>query len=628
MALDGLVVRAVVHELSSVIGARVGKIYQPTGSDIVLQLRSAGSAKLLLSANLTFPRVHFTDRQGLNPTEPPMFCMLLRKHCEGGVIEAVEQIEAERIIRFHIRQRDELGDVNTKIVVIEIMGRHSNIVLLDPSTGTVLDGIHHVTPALSSFRVILPGVTYVAPPDQKKANPFNLDKIDFINRMWIQEPTDTQITPSKGAHKSRASEFAPLLQAIVDEETSLLKESIPTLRPTTVREFEKAIVDSFSGLSPLVAREIVYRAGGGLSLDLAVVSLDSVWEAFAQIMEDIRMHRYYPAIKREENTGKLFFSVIPLTHVNGSEELFDSISACLDYFYGEKAERDTVKQRTSDLQRILQNEKSKNLKKLDKLQETLEDAKGADRFRVLGELLTASLHLAKKGEKKIEVVNYYDEDQRPITIDLDPLLTPIENSQRYFKKYSKAKKSLIAVGEQLVSTHNELQYLDNLLQQLSTAGLADIEEIRDELVEQQYLRDRRKKHPKKKKKDARPSITCYTSTEGIAIYVGKNNLQNEYLTNRLAQPGDTWLHTKDIPGSHVVIRSTTFSEDTLHEAAQLAAYYSQARESSTVPVDYTLIRHVRKPNGSKPGFVIYDRQKTLFATPNEALIKTLKSAQS
>ncbi|MCL6458190.1 MAG: NFACT family protein [Gorillibacterium sp.] len=627
MALDGLVVRAVVHELSSVIGARVGKIYQPTGSDIVLQLRSSGSAKLLLSANLTFPRVHFTEKQALNPTEPPMFCMLLRKHCEGGVIESVEQIGAERIIRFHIRQRDELGDVNIKMIVIEIMGRHSNIVLLDPSTNTVLDGIHHVTPAVSSFRVILPGVTYLAPPDQQKANPFDVDKVEFLNRMWFQEPTVHSLNKAKEASQLSDLPIELLLQ--MDAPEAAVDEPIPPRLPATVREFEQTIVNGFSGVSPLVAREIIFRARGGAGADQVVITLDQVWEAFEKIMVDIRSHRYHPAIKREEKTGKLFFSVIPLTHIEGTEELFESISTCLETFYGVKAERDTVKQRTSDLQRILQNEKSKNLKKLDKLQETLEEAKGADRFRVLGELLTASLHLAKKGEKKIEVTNYYDEEQRSIVIELDPLLTPIQNSQRYFKKYSKAKKSLIAVEEQLTATHNELLYLDNLLQQLSTAGLADIEEIRDELVEQQYLRDRRKKNTKKKKKkDARPSVTCYTSTERIAIYVGKNNLQNEYLTNRLAQPGDTWLHTKDIPGSHVVIRSATFSEETLHEAAQLAAYYSQARESSTVPVDYTLIRHVHKPNGSKPGFVIYDRQKTLYTTPNESFIKTLKSAQS
>lgn len=624
MALDGFVVRAIVHELTSLIGARIGKIYQPTDSDIVLQLRSSGSAKLLLSANLTFPRVHITERTGNNPTEPPMFCMLLRKHCEGGVIEAVEQVGAERIIRMHIRQRDELGDINTKVLVIEIMGRHSNIVLLDPRTNTVLDGIHHVTPAVSSFRVILPGVTYIAPPDQHKADPFLL--------------TD--------------AEFTALLAPEAAEEKDGLRATNPEaddiLLPSSPRQYEQALVAGIGGMSPLIAREIVARAqvltaaanvdqGHPAAVAAAPIPAEKsmltpapqqVWASFAAIREELLAGHYHPAVKYEEASGKLFFSVIPLTHIRGEELRFATISACLEHFYSEKAERDTVKQRTADLKRILQNEKSKNLKKLDKLQETLEEAKDADRFRIMGELLTASLHVMQKGAKEIEVVNYYDELQQPVTIALDPLLTPIENSQRYFRKYAKAKKSLIAVNEQLVVTEQELVYLDNLLQQLSTAGLADIEEIREELVEQHYLRDRRKKVPKKKKKETRPALTCYTSTEGIPVYVGKNNLQNEYLTNRLAQPSDTWLHTKDIPGSHVVIRSDSFGEDTLLEAAQLAAYYSQARDSSSVPVDYTLIRHVRKPNGAKPGFVIYDRQKTLFATPDEALIKKLKSVQA
>lgn len=623
MALDGFVVRAIVHELTSLIGARIGKIYQPTDSDIVLQMRSSGSAKLLLSANLTFPRVHITERTSPNPTEPPMFCMLLRKHCEGGVIEAVEQVGAERIIRLHIRQRDELGDINTKVLIIEIMGRHSNIVLLDPQTNTVLDGIHHVTPAVSSFRVILPGVTYIAPPDQHKADPFALNEAEFTALLTSAPAGDNGAADS---NDTQAQADRPLL-------------------PATPAQQEQALVAGIGGMSPLIAREIVTRAqklaatmvdpgsdGQSATAHAEAAPLtpspQQVWASFAAIREELVAGQYHPAVKSEEQSGKLFFSVIPLTHIQGTEQAFDTVSDCLEYFYSEKAERDTVKQRTADLKRILQNEKNKNLKKLDKLQETLEEAKDADRFRVLGELLTASLHVMQKGAKSIEVINYYDEEQQPVTIALDPLLSPIENSQRYFRKYTKAKKSLIAVNEQLEATRQELVYLDNLLQQLSTASLTDIEEIRDELVEQHYLRDRRKKQVKKKKKETRPSLTCYTSTEGIAIYVGKNNLQNEYLTNRLAQPGDTWLHTKDIPGSHVVIRSTTFGEDTLLEAAQLAAYYSQARDSSSVPVDYTLIRHVRKPNGAKPGFVIYDRQKTLFATPDEALIKKLKAVQA
>ncbi|WP_058301662.1 Rqc2 family fibronectin-binding protein [Gorillibacterium timonense] len=622
MALDGLVVRAIVHDLQQIVGGRVSKIHQPTPHDIILQLRAAsGNARLLLSANLTYPRVHLTDKQLPNPTEPPMFCMLLRKHCEGGVIEAVEQTGAERVIRIRIRQRDELGDISSKVILIEIMGRHSNIILLDPRTDTIMDGIHHVTPALSSYRVVMPGFAYTPPPEQDKRNPWETDRDSFLHE--INE----------------------------EMKSNALNDSAPVA-------LEKALVARFSGVSPLAAREIVYRAkaaGAGVtgtdapwvkavgaaaagtdtgvgsaemetsdSSSVEPLTPERLWTSFSEIMEAMRSNRYQPNIVRAERTGKLAFSVIALTHIEGEAEPFLTVSACLDRFYSEKAERDTVKQRTSDLQRLLQNEKHKNEKKLEKLEETLEEAKEADSLRVIGELLTSSLHLIRKGDKSVEVVNYYDEEQRPLIIALDPQLTPSENSQRYFKKYAKAKNSLVVVEEQMKLAREEIVYLGSLLAQLSVASLSDVEEIRDELVEQGYLRDRRKA-VKKKKKD-RPALTCYTSSEGIPIYVGKNNLQNEYLTNRLAKPSDTWLHTKDIPGSHVVIRSDAYGEDTLLEAAQLAAYYSQARGSSSVPVDYTLIRYVRKPNGSKPGFVIYDRQKTLFATPDETLVGSLKSA--
>ncbi|MED4603569.1 NFACT family protein, partial [Paenibacillus validus] len=388
--------------------------------------------------------------------------------------------------------------------------------------------------------------------------------------------------------------------------------------------WEQAIVQRFSGISPLVARELAYRAFGGAfdpELD-AASAVRKLWEPFHELIGKLERRQLTPVITEHPSSGKSYFSILELTHIGGGMRRFDSISACLEAYYSDKAERDTVKQRVSDLFRLLTNERTKNVKKLEKLEETLQDAQQADRFRILGELLTASMHQIRKGDSRIEVINYYDEEQRPIEIELDPLLSPSENTQRYFKKYTKAKNSLSVVKEQMQQAHEEIAYLDNLLQQLTSASLSDIEEIREELTEQGYLRDRGKKG-KRKKANARPQLACYTSSEGIALYVGKNNTQNEYLTNRLAGPGDTWLHTKDIPGSHVVIRSAEFGDATLLEAAQLAAYYSQAKESSGVPVDYTLVKHVRKPSGAKPGFVIYDHQKTLFVTPDPERIKQL-----
>ncbi|KOP64050.1 hypothetical protein AMS62_01420 [Bacillus sp. FJAT-18019] len=576
MALDGIVTRAIVHELQSCRGARINKIYQPNDRDIVFHLRTQqGNAKLLLSANPTYPRVHLTQETFLNPAEAPMFCMILRKHCESGIIEDIQQVGMERIIHITIRQRDELGDISSKKIIIELMGRHSNIILLDPTNETILDGIHHVTPAISSYRVIMPGFSYTNPPEQHKRSPLETGQEDFREACLMNE-----------------------------------EQAVPWL------------VGTFSGLSPLAAQEIAYRAGGSRIEELEEEKdCGSLWNAFEDVTELVRNHQYTP-VSGINAKGKSVFSVIPLTLLKDEVRTYDSVSQCLEDYYGDKAQRDTVKQKVSDLLRFLQNERTKNLKKLDNLNKDLEEAGDADRYRIFGELLFASLHQIQKGDREAKLINFYDEDQASVTIPLDPLLTPSDNAQRYFKKYNKYKNSLAVIDEQLIKTHEEISYIENLLQQLSHASLNDIDEIRDELIQQGYLRDRSRKTKKKKKND-KPTLHVYTSSEGIELYVGKNNLQNEYVTNRLASSNDTWLHTKDIPGSHVVIRSSEYGEATLQEAAQLAAYYSQAKESSSVPVDYTLIRHVRKPNGAKPGFVIYDNQKTLFVTPDEQMIKAM-----
>lgn len=576
MALDGIVTRAIVHELQACVGARINKIHQPSNNDIVIHFRGhLGSRRLLLSANPTYPRVHFTESSFLNPQEAPMFCMLLRKHCEGGMVEAVSQVGLERIIHIDIRQRDELGDVAAKRIVIELMGRHSNIILLD-ANGTQLDGIHHVTPAISSYRVVMPGFSYTEPPQQHKTNPLETKREEFMTRL-------------QGSMEPEAPGW---------------------------------LVEAFSGLSPLIAREITERAA---QQQAEAADGEALWQAFSTVMEEVRSFNFSP-VTGENSKGKSIFSAVDLMQITpGTKQAYDSMSECMEAYYGEKAERDTVKQKVSDLLRFLQNERNKNIKKLANLKDDQNDAQGAEKFKIWGELLLPSLHEIRKGDKEVELVNYYDENQSLITIPLDPLLTPSENAQRYFKRYNKFKNSLAVIDEQLKITHEELAYMEEVLQQLSFASMNDIEEIREELVQQGYLRDRSRKNGKKKKKNDRPTLHVYTSSEGIEIYVGKNNLQNEYITNRLGGPNETWLHTKDIPGSHVLIRAASFGEDTLSEAAQLAAYFSQAKESSSVPVDCTLIRHVRKPNGSKPGFVIYDHQRTLIVNPDEAKVKAMKS---
>lgn len=681
MALDGIVTRAIANELRQITGSRISKIYQPNDHDLIFVLRGAGGGgKLLLSANPTYPRVQFTTRSTLNPPEAPMFCMLMRKHCEGGVIERIEQVGMERILHLSIRQRDELGDESSKTIIIELMGRHSNIILTDAG-GTIIDGIHHVTPAISSYRIVMPGFAYTEPPQQHKRNPLDISREDF---------TALRLAALAGANGNAASSAAGGASAggiagsgasasgVMDsgtgsgtsngasgvtdsgqvpgsgsDETGVRQaaenpggeNADAAKRAAAPADPAAWIVFTFSGISPLVAGEITARAESpelaGLKdaavsaesadtvkeadttegAELADTAVAKLWEAFRSVMEPVRQGDFHP-VSGTNRKGKLVFSAIPLTQLSEDITTYQSISECMEDYYGDKAERDTVKQRVSDLLRFLTNERAKNLKKLDKLQEDLEEAGEADRYRIWGELLFASLHAVSKGDKEARLINYYDENQAETVIPLDPLLTPSDNAQRYFKKYNKYKNSLAVIDEQLAKTREEIAYLENLLQQLGDASLNDIEEIRDELVGQGYLRDRSKKG-KKKKKNARPTLHQFISSEGVEMYVGKNNLQNEYVTNRLAAPNDTWLHTKDIPGSHVVIRSSEFGEKTLEEAAQLAAYFSQAKQSSSVPVDYTLIRHVRKPSGSKPGFVIYDHQKTLFVTPDEALIKAL-----
>jgi len=566
MAFDGLVVRAVVHQLQPFVGGRVHKIQQPNEHDFLFTIRGSGkTSKLLLSSNPTYPRFHLTERSFQNPLEAPMFCMLLRKHCENGVIESIRQVGMERIVHVHIRQRDELGDVSVKRIVLELMGRHSNLILMDPESGTVLEAAKRVTPAISSHRIVAPGVPYAPPPEQAKRDP---------------------------------------LEATADEARALLADAADAF------DAARCLVDAYTGISPLAARAILSEAA-------------DPGEAFAAAMARIARHEYEPNIVTEPN-GKTSFSVVPLDPAGGKRETFDDVSVCLERYYGDKAERDLVKQKTSDLAKLLTNERNKNEKKLEKLRETKQEALDADKHRIYGELLNAYMHTFAKGDASVEVENYYDEEQRTVAIPLDPLLTPSENAQRYFRKYQKLRNSLAIVEEQMKEAEAEIVYMDSLLQQLEGATLSDIEEIREELVEGGYLRSRGTKPGRKARKNDKPQVHAYVSSEGAPIYVGRNNTQNDYITNRLARPTDTWLHTKDIPGSHVVIRADAFGEATLAEAANLAAYFSKAKQSSLVPVDYTLVRHVKKPSGAKPGFVIYDKQKTLFVTPDEEAVRKLR----
>ncbi|MCM2533470.1 NFACT family protein [Neobacillus pocheonensis] len=569
MSFDGLFTKAMVDELSrSLKGGRINKVHQPYKNEVILTIRANGvNQKLLLSAHPSYARVQLTNEAYDNPSEPPMFCMLLRKHIEGYILEDIYQVEADRMIIFEIKGRNEIGDISYKQLIIEIMGRHSNIVLVDKTRNVILDSVKHVSFAVNSHRAILPGQPYINPPEQNKQNPFQAAEEDVLKKIDFNSG-----------------------------------------------KLDRQIVEHFAGISPLFAKEVLFQSG--------LANRTSVPKTFIRMINKIEHGEISPSIRL--SGGKETFYLFPIEHLNGESRTFSTLSEMLDRFYFGKAERDRVKQQGNDIERFIINEKEKNEKKIDKLNETLKEAERSEQFQRYGELLTANLYAAKKGMREIEVINYYDETGGTITIPLDPRKTPSENAQKYFSRYTKAKNAVSIVVEQIEKAYDEVAYFESLLQQVQAASPKDIQEIREELIEGGYIRERQKRNGKKNQ-NVKPVLDHFLSSDGTDIIVGKNNKQNDYLTNKLAARDEIWLHTKDIPGSHVVIRSKEPAESTIREAAILAAYYSKARDSSSVPVDFTRVRFVKKPSGSKPGFVIYENQQTVYVTPDEETVLKLKN---
>ena len=561
MAFDGLFTFAMANELKKLVSGRITKVHQPNALEIVIQIRANGeNYKLLCSIHPSYARMHLTEHTIDNPSEPPMFCMLLRKHIEGGFIHEIQSESYERVITLFIESKNEIGDKVFRKLTIEIMGRHSNLILIDHETNKIIDSLKHLPPSVNSFRTVLPGQLYIAPPTQHKVIP--------------SEVRDEE-----------------LLEFFATEKTA------------------KDVVDYFKGFSILHAEELLHR-----------ISLGDVVKPFRNFIIEIATSNAPTYI---EIGKKTYFSPTNLTHIEGEKSNFPSLSTLLDRTYYARAERDRVKQQAGDLERWLLNELSKLKLKLKKLRKDLDHASKLDQFQLYGELLMANLYAFEKGMKQVTVTNYYSEDGEQITIPISERKTPVENAQSYYTKYTKAKNALIMVKEQMEKTEDEINYLEMLISQVNQASPADIEEIREELAEQGYLRLRASK--RKKKTTTKPTPEQFVSSTGIPISVGKNNKQNDYLTFKIAKKTEIWLHTKDIPGSHVVIHSNEPDETTLQEAAMLSAYYSKARDSASVPVDYTYVRQVKKPNGAKPGFVIYFEQKTLYVTPNEDTIIRLKN---
>lgn len=563
LAYDGLMTYRVVQELQSLVGGRINKVHQPYSLDLMLQIRSnRQNAQLLISANAMYARLQLTDTPIKNPQEPPMFCMMLRKHVEGGFITAVEQIGRDRVIVISVRSRNELGDEELKKVYIELMGRHSNVVLTTEE-GKILDAIKHLPPSQNTYRTIMPGSDYLLPPEQNKFDPLT-EMTEGLKRIdW------------------------------------------------NAGKLDKQIVATFAGVSPQIAQEVVHLA--------KTPNRDSLQQAFENVLRQLDG----PYVFQQLANGKERFAPIALTAGDiESEETYESSKEVLDRFYYEKANRDRVRQQAHDVERLLKSELEKNQLKRRRLLDDLKATERADELQKYGELLTTYLFQLEKGMRVAEVVDYYDENGAILSIPLDPLKTPNENAQQYYKKYNKLKVAKVEVKKQIELNDAEIEYLETLIAQLDVASPSDLLEIREELAEEGYIRQKRQK----KKANPKISLEAYTSSTGTEFFVGKNNTQNDHLTFKFARRDEIWLHVKDIPGSHVIIRSTEPDETTLLEAASVAAYFSKARASSGVPVDYTRARFVKKPSGAKPGFVIYTDQQTVYVTPDEQLMKSLKQS--
>ncbi|MBZ2127224.1 Rqc2 family fibronectin-binding protein FbpA [Streptococcus gordonii] len=549
MSFDGFFLHHMTEELRhELVGGRIQKINQPFEQELVLQIRSnRKSHKLLLSAHSVFGRVQLTETTFENPAIPNTFIMVMRKYLQGAVIEAIQQVENDRILEISVSNKNEIGDSVAVTLVIEIMGKHSNIILLDKASGKIIEAIKHVGFSQNSYRTILPGSTYVAPPQTGSLNPFTV-----------------------GDEK--------LFQILQTEE----------IEPKRLQQI-------FQGLGRDTATEL----SGRLTAD----KLKTFRSFFASPT--------HPSLTEKSFSALLF---------SDSKTQMSTLSELLDTFYKDKAERDRVNQQASELIRRVENELEKNRKKLGKQEEELLATENAEEFRQKGELLTTFLHQVPNDQNQVELDNYYTGEK--ILITLDKALTPNQNAQRYFKRYQKLKEAVKHLTSLIEETRNTILYLESVETALAQASLSEIAEIREELIQTGFIRRRQREKIQKRQKPEK-----YLATDGqTIILVGRNNLQNDELTFKMAKKDELWFHAKDIPGSHVVITGNLQPSDEVKtDAAELAAYFSKARLSNLVQVDMIEIKKLNKPTGGKPGFVTYTGQKTLRVTPDAEKIKSMKT---
>lgn len=580
MAFDGFVISNIVTELKyKIIGGRIYKIYQPETDEITLVIKKdRNTMRLHISASASLPLIYLTTETKANPMQAPNFCMLLRKHLSNGRIVSICQPDFERIIDITIEHLDELGDVCQKHLIIELMGKHSNIIFTD-SEGMILDSIKHISANISSVREVLPGRRYCAPPSKGKHSIFALTPELFTNEI-IKKPLT----------------------------------------------LTKSLYTSITGMSPLIANEICYRAGldGSDSTDsLTEEGAGGLYGQLLKLKTAIEDENYHPNIVYYNEEPKEFSCIALTSYSDAQEKVFESIFDVLVEYFSEKEKYTRMKQKSSDLRKIIQTAQERTSKKYDLQQKQLKDTKKREKFKVYGELLQAYGYQMEPNAKSLTCMNYYTNQE--ITIPLDPNKTPLENSQKYFARYNKLKRTYEALSKLVIETKSDLDHLESISTSLALSeDEKDLNLIKEELIDYGYIKSRRQKGAKKPKK-SKP--LHFISSDGFHMYVGKNNYQNDELTFKFANGGDWWFHAKQMPGSHVIVRkeqAETLPDATFEEAGRLAAYYSQGRQAPKVEIDYIQRKELKKPPKAKPGFVIYHTNYSMMCVPDISGIQEIK----
>ena len=573
MAFDGMVTTAVVSELSDkLLNGKIDKIYQPAAEEIILNIHCGREKyRLFISANTSHASIYLLDENGGgNPQNPPAFCMLLRKHLQSARIREIRQVDSERIVEIYTDAINELGfNVNHKLV-IEIMGKHSNILLIDIKTGKILDCIKRISGDVNRYRQTLPGLTYVAPPSH--------DKIPYVGLS-----------------------YEAFLEACGGE--GALGQSP-----------EKSLLKGIQGISPVMSSELCFRAQvriAGTDRELA----PAIYEELTDAVSGLKSGRISPAVYRDQSGSLQEFHALELTMYENEYTVDhkDSISETCASYYDGRSSTNRIRQKASDMYRTVSSALDRLLLKKQRLNEDLLQAEDSDKYRLYGELLTASLHSVRDGRSSAEVLNYYDGNT--MTIPLDPRFTAAQNAQRYFKKYGKFRTAIVEKGVQLKETEQEISYLDSVLTFIDNARTVDdLEDIRAELIENGFLK---KKNARERDRKLKLKPYEYHTTSGKRVLVGRNNRENDLLTFKNAGSRDIWMHTKDIPGSHVILftEGEEPTEEEIFETAAIAAWHSKAKLSGQVPVDYVRVKYVKKPNGAKPGYVIFTNNNTVYVTP-------------